>query len=50
MSFENVSYPARQVVCLIEAKWAFAEDHCFHILLRTTREPKMLVRSNSDAE
>lgn len=63
MSFENVSCPAksypvkscpakscppRQVVCLIEAKWVFAQDHSLPILFRKTREPEMLVRSNSE--
>jgi hypothetical protein len=38
------------VVCLIEAKWVFAQDHHFSILFWTTRKPEMPVRSSLDAE
>jgi hypothetical protein len=45
-----------KVVCLVEAKWVFAQDHIFSILfsddkgIRNARESAMLVRSNGDME
>jgi hypothetical protein len=45
-----------KVVCLVEFKWVFAQDHIFSILfsddkgIRNARETAMLVRSNGDTE
>jgi hypothetical protein len=50
-----------KVVCLVEFKWVFAQDHIFSILfsddkgirdkgIRNARESAMLVRSNGDTE
>jgi hypothetical protein len=50
MPFETSAGRPRQVVCLIEAKWVFSQDHLLLTLFCITKEPEMLVRSNRDSE